>query len=378
MYLPALPALARDFQASDGAAQHTLALFFAGFALGQLVVGPLSDRYGRKRPLYAGLVLYAVASVGCALAPYIGALAVLRFMQAVGACTGIVISRAMVRDLFDPPAAVRVYASLMLVMGAAPILAPLLGGYLLVWTGWRAIFWALAAVGVLCLALAARLPETHAGGPAHPLALRPVLGGYAQLLTRRHYMGYALSGGLATAGMFAYIAGAPFVMIDVYGVPAQHFGWIFGANALGLIAASQLNGRVLHHRVGADRVLYWAGGIQAAAGLALLMAALTGWGGLAGLLVPLFFYVGCIGMISPNATALAMAPYGRNAGSASALLGSLQFGMAALSAALMGVLHAAPHEKPALPMAAVIAACGLLALAAHAVMIRPRRDAGSV
>jgi len=360
MYLPALPSLAREFHAQAGAVELTLSAFFVGLVCGQLVYGPLADRYGRRRPLAAGIVLYIAASVGCALAPSLPGLIALRFVQAVGGCAGLVISRAMVRDLFDAQDSARTFSLIMLVMGAAPILAPLLGGALLVTLGWQSIFWALALFGAMVLgACMAWMPETHRPRSAGA-TLMQMLAVYARLLRERRLVGFALAGGFAQAGMFAYITGSPGVFIDLHGVPAQHYGWLFGSNALGLIAASQLNRRLLASHP-AQRVLRRANAANACFGVMLLGAALTGIGGFAGLLLALFAYVASLGFIGPNATALAMSSQGQHAGSAAALLGTLQFALAAVASAVLGLLHAAS----AVPMAAVIAACGLLALASH-------------
>ncbi|MGH6882714.1 Bcr/CflA family multidrug efflux MFS transporter [Hypericibacter sp.] len=361
MYLPALPTLERAFLATTAEVQRTLATFFLGFALGQALYGPVADRFGRKPPLYAGLVLFGLASMACALAQSVEALSALRFLQAIGACSGAVVARAMVRDLFEPQETARIYSALMLVMGVAPILAPLLGGYLLVWFGWQAIFWLLAALALASIAaVALRLPETHDPKTAHSLSLGPVLARYAALLRHRHFVGYALSGGMNAAGMFAYIAGSPFVFIELYHVAPEHFGWIFGTNAAGLIFASQVNGRVVH-RYGADRILRFGNLLQTIAALALVATAATGWGGILGIVIPLFVYVGCVGLVSPNAIALAMAPQGAQAGSASALVGTLQFSVAAIAATAVGAIH----RESALPMAIIIAICGTLGLLLH-------------
>ncbi|HWA45468.1 MAG TPA: Bcr/CflA family multidrug efflux MFS transporter [Hypericibacter adhaerens] len=361
MYLPSLPTLERAFAASTAEVQRTLASFFLGFALGQALYGPAADRFGRKPPLYAGLALFALASLACALAQSVEALTALRFFQAVGACSGAVIARAMVRDLFEPQETARIYSALMLVMGVAPILAPLLGGYLLLWFGWEAIFGLLTALALLSLAAVAfRLPETHDKAHIRPLALGDVLARYAGLLADRHFMGYALSGGMNAAGMFAYIAGSPFVFIELYRVAPEHYGWIFGSNAAGLILASQINGRIVH-RFGADRILRFGNLLQTVAAWALVATAATGGGGLLGIAIPLFVYVGCVGIVSPNAIALAMAPQGAQAGSASALVGTLQFSIAALAATAVGAIH----QTSALPMAIIIAICGTLGLILH-------------
>jgi DHA1 family bicyclomycin/chloramphenicol resistance-like MFS transporter len=361
MYLPALPTLERAFLATTAEIQRTLATFFLGFALGQALYGPVADRFGRKPPLYVGLVLFGLASMACALAQSVEALTALRFLQAIGACSGAVVARAMVRDLFEPTETARIYSALMLVMGVAPILAPLLGGYLLVWFGWQAIFWLLAALALVSLAaVALRLPETHDRKSAHSLSLRPVLARYAALLGDRHFVGYALSGGMNAAGMFAYIAGSPFVFIELHRVAPEHFGWIFGTNAAGLIFASQVNGRIVH-RYGADRILRFGNLLQTIAALSLVVTTATGLGGLLGIAIPLFVYVGCVGLVSPNAIALAMAPQGAQAGSASALVGTLQFSVAAIAATAVGVIH----QESALPMAIIIAICGTLGLVLH-------------
>jgi len=226
MYLPSLPAIAAEFGAEPAAAHLTLASFFVGLAIGQAIHGPLADRYGRKPPLYAGLTLYVAASVGCALAPDVATLTALRFVQALGGCAGVVIARAVVRDRFDAHTSARMYSLLMLVMGLAPILAPFAGGWILVFTGWRAIFAALALFGLAFLFAVWRfLPETR---PAHTAArggIGATLRVYAALLRDRSFLGYTLSGGFAQAGMFAYITGSPHVFIELYGVPAQAYGW---------------------------------------------------------------------------------------------------------------------------------------------------------
>jgi DHA1 family bicyclomycin/chloramphenicol resistance-like MFS transporter len=367
MYLPSLPALAREFGATAASAQLTLSAFFLGLALGQALYGPLADRFGRKPPLYVGLSLYVVASAGCALATSIEALVALRFIQALGGCAGVVVARAVVRDLFDQRGSARMLSRMMLVMGAAPMLAPLAGGWLAAAAGWRAIFWTLCGFGIACIAVTfTGMPETRPGFTVRP-GVGAALRGYARLLAHRRFLGYTFAGGFAQAGMFAYISGSPFVFIDVYGVPAQAYGWLFGLNALGLIAASQLNARLVV-RLGPDRLLARANAANALFGLALLAAAWTGAGGFAGLLVPLFGYVASLGFSFPNAAAGAMAPFPEQAGSASALLGTVQFAIAAVAGATVGVAH----DGTAFPMAAVIAVCGVSAFAVQRLLIPAR------
>ena len=361
MYLPSFQAIARDLTASPAQVQLTLAVFFVALGIGQAFYGPLSDRFGRRRPLCFGLALYVLASAGCALARSIEALVAWRFAQALGGCAGMVIARAVVRDRFDEREAARFFSLLILVTGLAPILAPSIGGQILVFFSWRAIFWALAGFALVGFITATFvLPESlpperrTEGGVATALRV------YARLLRDRAFMRYALSGALVISGMFAYIFGSPFVFMQIYGVRPERFGWIFGAIALGLISASQLN-RVVLARVAGARILSHALVVTAAAGVILLVMAWTGAGGLAGLLGPLFVYIASLGFVLPNVIATALGPQGRNAGTASALLGTLQFGAGATVGALLGVLG----DGTAVPMAGLIATCGLSALLVH-------------
>jgi DHA1 family bicyclomycin/chloramphenicol resistance-like MFS transporter len=358
MYLPALPALAREFNTDTAAVQLTLSIFFIGLALGQAFYGPIADRIGRRGPLLAGCALYTVASCACALAPSIESLIVLRCVQALGGCAGMVLSRSVVRDTFDAHNSARMYSFLMLVMGLAPISAPFIGGQLLLAFSWRAIFWLLAGFGLLCFVLVAfGLPESLPAERRRRDGLGQALAIYGRLLADRQFLGYALSGGFVTAGMFAYISGSPFVFIELYGVAPEHFGWIFGSNALGLISVSQLN-RWLLGRYRSEAILSTALVIYAIAGMLLALMAATGLGGMLGLLPPLFVCVASVGLVGPNTTAAAMAPHGQIAGSASALLGTLQFLVGAGAGALVGLLD----NGTALPMAGVIALCGIAAL----------------
>ena len=356
-YLPSFPTLALAFATDVEHVQLSLSAYFMGLAIGQLLYGPLADRFGRRMPLLAGLLLFTLASLACALAPSLEWLIAARFVQALGGCAGMVITRAVVRDMCDPIDSAKVFSQLMLVMGLAPILAPLLGGLMLNILGWQSIFIALALFGALCLlAVALWLPETlSADAPTAPL--RGAMGEYLRLFGDLPFLGYALTGGFAVAGMFAYIAGSPFVFIELYGVPAEHFGWLFGANALGFILAAQLNAWLVA-RHGPSywlRRMVW---LYLLCGSALLLTALAQPTALWPLLIPLFGCIACLGVLLPNSSACAMAGQGSHAGSASALLGSLQFTIAASAAAVVGLLH----DGSAWPMAAVISACGLLAV----------------
>lgn len=353
MYLPSLPALQAHFGVDTEATQLTLSFYFIGLAIGQLIYGPVSDRFGRKKPLLFGLALYSLVSLGCAYAPSMHSLVMLRFLQALGGCAGMVITRAMVRDLFPPQEMARILSTLVLIMGVAPILAPLVGGQIFLLFGWQAIFLVMTAYSLLCFAGIHVLPETSRVR-SESLRLGNVLSGYTRLLQHRRFMGYALAGAVAQAGMFAYISASSFVFIKVYGVSPAHFGWLFGSNALGLIAAAQVNSFVLQ-RYRSEYVLRMALTANACFGVLLLINASTGFGGLWGIMIPLFCGMSSLGFSFPNSTAGAMAPFGDRAGMAAALLGTLQFGIAAISGSVVGALF----NATALPMAAVICACAV-------------------
>jgi DHA1 family bicyclomycin/chloramphenicol resistance-like MFS transporter len=354
MYLPSLPVMQRELHTSASLTQLTLAVYFAGLGLGQLVYGPLTDRFGRKPPLYAGLAVYVLASIACALAPSVHALVALRFAQALGGAAGQVISRAVVRDLHVGAKAARMLAMLTLVMGIAPIVAPLVGGWILLVAGWRAIFAALAALGLGTLVLMiVSLPET-ATTRSQRIDLGMIRANLREIMRDRSFVAFTLAGAFAQAGMFAYISGSPFVFIELFHVSPQAYGWIFGANAFGLIAASQVNHWLLERRTPA-RLLVWSSMAIAAIGMALLVVAMTGLGGLPSILASLFAYITSVGLIGSNAVALAMDGQGARAGLASAVLGFLQFAIAAVASSLVGVLN----DGSARPMGGVMAACAV-------------------
>jgi DHA1 family bicyclomycin/chloramphenicol resistance-like MFS transporter len=365
MYLPAFPAIAAGLPADAASVQVTLAAFFAGTALGQLGYGPLSDRFGRKPALLLGLAVFTLSSIGCALTDDIDTLIWLRFAQGLGGCAGMVMSRAIVRDLTEGAASIRLMSQLMLVMGLAPILAPSIGSALLGVADWRAIFWLLAAYSAgLAIVVALFLPESLEPGRRRREGPLGILLTYGRLLRSRHFLGHALSGALPTAGMFAYIAGSPFIFMQLFHVAPERYGLYFGLNAFGLILMGQINAR-LARRVPAERMLGLVLIALATAGVLLAGAAAAGIGGFAAIVVLLFCYVACIGAVMPLATTLAMAPQGRAAGSASAVIGTLQFGLGAVTGALVGALH----DGTAVPMALVIAVCGVLGFLARRLVV---------
>lgn len=355
LYLPGLPELSRELDASAAEVQLTLTSCLIGLALGQLLAGPLSDRLGRRRPLLVGLAAYAAASFACALSPTVYALVALRLVQGLAGAAGIVIARAIVRDLRSGAAAARLFSSLMLVTGLTPILAPIVGGQLLQVTSWRGLFVALAAAGVvLALATAAWLAETLPPEQRHGGSWHETMGTFRRLARDRVFVGYALVLGFAFGELLAYIAGSPFVIENLYGVSPRLFAIVFGVNSLGIVACSQVNG-LLVMRIDPQRLL--AGGLVTGAlgGVALLAVTLAGIG-LAGILPCLFVVVSSIGFVMPNATALAMTELPHVAGSASALLGVLQFVIGAAAAPLVGI----SGGRSAVPMAIVTATFGIL------------------
>lgn len=376
MYLPAFPAIAADLGVPAGQVQYTLAAYFLGMALGQAFHGPLADRFGRKPPLYAGLALYLAASIGCALAGDVAWLTALRFLQALGGCVCIVVPMAMVRDRFDPQTSARVLSRLMLVMGLAPMLAPLAGSAVLAGAGWRAVFWILAACGAAALVASARvLPESLPPQRRRDTSPLKAVRTYAGLLGDRRFLGHALATGFANAGMFAYIAASPFVLIELHGLSPQAYGLVFGGNALGLVLAAQLNHRLLKSHP-AGTLLQAALAVAALAGATVLAVAwLTPlWPALAlpGTLAGLFVFVASLGFVGANAAAGALAHQGHQAGSASALMGTLQFALASASGAAVGLMN----DGSARPMGLAMAVAGGLAWLACRRLAATARPAG--
>ena len=374
MYLPGLPSLTRQLDASASTGQLTLTGCMLGIALGQLIAGPVSDSLGRRRPLLAGLVGYTAASAACAFAPSIWTLIVLRLMQGLAGGVGVVIARAIVRDLFDGTTAARMFAALMMVTGVAPVFAPLVGGQALAVTSWRGIFILLTAIGVpLFLVTLRRVPETLPPERRHGGGLGATLRTFRRLLRDRRFSPYAVSFSLSFAAMFAYIAGSSFVLEDVYGASPQVFSIVFAVNSAGLIAMSQVSAHLVG-RVGPAFLLRCGLGAVALASAATLLVTVT-HAGLGLLLVCLFVLLAGNGLVLPNGTAAAMAEQPQALGSASALLGLGQFGCGAAVAPLVGL--AGSHD--ALPMAIVISVCGVSAFAFNQIFaprgIRPRAAA---
>ena len=370
MYLPAIPGIAREFRVPIGSAERTLSSFFLGFTIGQAFFGPLADRFGRKTPLYAGLALYVLMCAACALSRNVEMLMAWRFLQAIGACAGGVVARACVRDLFGAEEAPRIFAYMMLVLGVAPLIAPFLGGYMLLWASWRGIFWTQGALGAIAaLAILLRLPETH-GGAHRTLHPGHILRDYWEIGRDRRFIAAALAGAVSNSSMFAYITGSPHVFIDLFHVRPQNFGWFFGAIAAGLITMAQVSARLLK-RAPAETVMLSAQAAQSAAGAVVMLVAVTGIGHADGLAVALFLFVALNGAIMPMATGIAMRPYARNAGMASALIGTLQFATATASSLVMGAFS----PRTPLPMAAIMTGCAVTGLVLHLLLRAPRTSA---
>lgn len=364
MYLPALPTLADEFQSSTSYAQLSLTACMVGLAAGQLLAGPLSDVRGRRAPLIAGLILYTIASILCLVSPTMGSFVVLRFIQGAAGAAGIVISRAVVRDVYSGPELTRFFSLLMLINGVAPIAAPIIGGQLLAYTSWRGVFILLSIIGVLTLvAVVVGLGETLPAERRSSGGLKQTLITFRKIAGDRLFMGYALTQGFVSAGMFAYISGSPFVLQKIYGISPQMFSICFAINGLGIILASQIAGR-LAGKVSETRLLI-AGLITAALGGTSLLIAILAGGNLISVLIPLFLVVSSVGLVNTASFSLAMANQEKSAGSASALIGVMTFLFGGIVAPLVGL----GGEGTAVPMGIVIACADLGALLIYVVMV---------
>ncbi|AOR34687.1 Bcr/CflA family drug resistance efflux transporter [Streptomyces fodineus] len=376
MYLPSLPEVTGSLHAPAATVQLTLTACLLGMALGQLIVGPMSDRWGRRRPLLAGLAVYVLATALCALAPNAGTLVAFRLAQGLAGAAGIVIARAVVRDLYDGMAMARFFSTLMLISGAAPIVAPLIGGQILRVTDWRGVFVVLTAIGVLLAALVRLcLPETLPPADRHGGGVGEALRSMRALLADPPFTGYMLAGGFAFAALFAYISASPFVIQEIYGASPQTFSLLFGLNSVGLVIAGQVNGKVLVGRVGLDKVLACGLALIVAAATALLLMSTGALGevGLAPVAAALFVLMSAMGITLPNAQSLALLRTRHAAGSAAALLGTSSFLVGAVASPLVGVAG----ERTAVPMAVVQLVGALVATACFVGMCRPWSTRGN-
>ena len=358
MYLPGFQAIAVSLKTDIAHVGFTLTSWFIGISIGQLAYGPVLDRYGRKTPIVLGLLLYIIAALGCAFASSIEYLIVLRFLLAIGGGVGMVGSRAVVRDLFSGSEVARALSLLMMIFGVAPIIAPTIGGLVVTLLGWRFIFGVLAAIAALVfLAVQRVLQETWQADASVSLRPRKVFGEYLIVLREREFIIYAGAASAATAGLFSYITGSAFVYIDLFGFTAAQFGWIYGANACSLIAASQIN-RALLKKYDIRHGLLVCAAAQSAIALLLFAGCRMGFLPMPAMLGLVFCFLFCFGFIMPNATGVALLPFSRNAGSASALIGSMQMIFGALASALVSYLH----DGTAGPMALMMSLCACAAL----------------
>lgn len=370
MYLPALPEVTQSLHAPAATVQLTLTACLAGMALGQLVVGPMSDRWGRRKPLLIGLAVYIVATALCAFAPTVELLVAFRLAQGLAGAAGIVIARAVARDLYDGVAMARFFSTLMLISGVAPIVAPLIGGQILRITDWRGVFVVLTAVGAALTAVVwAKLPETLPPADRHGGGVGEALGSMRRLIGDRAFAGYMLTGGFAFAALFAYVAASPFVVQEIYGASPQTFSLLFGLNSIGLVIMGQINGKILVGRVRLDKVLGLGLAVVVVAAVALLLMSLGVFGeaGLVPVAAALFVLMSAMGITLPNTQTLALMRTRHAAGSASALLGTTSFLIGAIASPLVGVAG----EDTAVPMAVVQLAAALVALACFLGMCRP-------
>lgn len=377
MYLPSFPEVTSSLNAPAATVQLTLTACLLGMALGQLVVGPMSDRWGRRRPLLTGLAVYVVATALCAVAPTIETLVAFRLTQGLAGSAGIVIARAVVRDLYDGVAMARFFSTLMLIGGVAPVVAPVIGGQILRVTDWRGVFVVLTAVGVLLAVLVwAKLPETLPEEERHEGGVGAALRAMRALLADLPFAGFMLTGGFAFAVLFAYISASPFVIQEIYGASPQTFSLLFGINSVGLVAAGQINGKVLVGRVRLEKVLGAGLAVVSAAAVALLLMSLGVFGepGLVPVAVALFVLMSAMGLTLPNAQSLALLRTRHSAGSASALLGTSSFLIGAVASPLVGIAG----EDTAVPMAVVQVVSALVALACFMGMCRPWNRRASV
>ncbi|MEV7470667.1 multidrug effflux MFS transporter [Streptomyces kronopolitis] len=375
MYLPALPQVTAALHSPAATVQLTLTTCLAGMALGQMIVGPMSDKWGRRRPLLAGMVIYVLATALCAVATNAEVLIAFRLLQGLAGAAGIVIARAMVRDLYDGVAMARFFSTLMLISGVAPVVAPLIGGQILRITDWRGVFVVLTAVGVaLTLVVWRRLAETLPPERRHPGGLGAALRTMRDLLADRVFAGYLLVGAFAFAALFAYISASPFVVQEIYGASPQTFSLLFGLNSVGLVVLGQINGKLLVGRVRLDAVLGTGLAVVALAAAALLAmsSGVFGHVGLVPTAAGLFVLMAAMGLVMPSTNTQALLRTPHAAGSASALLGTSTFLLGSVASPLVGI----EGERTAVPMALVQLSCAVLALVSFLGLCRPWQRRG--
>lgn len=359
MYLSAFPLMAKHFNTNVAQVSITLSSYFVGLAAGQLFYGPLMDRFGRKKPLFVGLIIYILASIGCALSTTIESLIVLRFIQAAGGCAASVGAFAMVRDLFEPRESAKVLSLLILILGVSPLLAPTIGGYLAIYLGWESVFTVLAVGSALLLFVVMRfLPESHGGDASHILRPLPIARNYLSILREPRFYTYAVAGAMGFSGLFVYLAASPTIFMEIFKVSEQVYGWIFAFIAMGLVGMSQLN-VVLIRKFSNEKILLASLSMLTLTSLFFLLCAYKGWYNVYSVVLTMFVFLSCVGLSNPNSTALAMAPFGSKAGSAASMVGFLQMGIGALASVCVGLFKA----QDLLSLAGIFVGTSALALA---------------
>ena len=357
MYLPAFPDIARGLHTSVSSVMLSLSSFFIGISVGQLIYGPLLERFGRKKPLYFGLLLYALSSAACATAVTVDTLIIFRLFQALGGCVGMVAARAMVRDLFDVKDNAKVFSTLMLVVAISPIIAPTLGGYITSLFGWRYIFGVLIVVIFFIIAgIYFLLPESKKPDTSFSLKPSSIVKSYTSIIKNPQFGVYTFTGAVAYSGLYAYISGSPYVFMILFKVSENYYSWIFAIIAGGLIGSSQLNNFLLR-RFSSENIIKIVLYIQNGVGIILAATSMFGLNNLYVTVILIFMFLCCQGFIFPNASALSMAPFSQNAGSASALMGFIQMSIGAVMSAMVSVLQ----NGTSLPMTGIMAACSISA-----------------
>ena len=357
MYLPGFSGIAKDLNTNVAKVSMTLSSYFIGISAGQLLYGPLLDRFGRKKPLFIGLLVYILASLGCVYVNDIDTFIGLRFIQAVGSCAATVASVSMVRDLFPVRDTPKVFSLLMLVVGLSPMLAPTLGGYVTEYYGWHTVFFILMCMGIVIL-IAAQLGLPDSFTPDRTISLKPkpIISNFISILKEPQFYTYALTGAVAFSGLFTYVAASPIVFMDVFDVDAKTYGWIFAFMSLSFIGSSQLNS-VLLKRFSSEQMIYSALIIQSIISILFLVLAVYDLLGLYETIFMLFLFLGCLGISNPNTAGLTLAPFSKNAGSASALMGALQLGLGALVSFAVGVFV----KDSIIPMVIIMTSTTILA-----------------
>lgn len=350
LYLPALPIMAKALHTAGGTVEFTIGAYLIGFSLGQILWGAIGDRHGRRGPMAIGLLLFSIASIGCALSTDAWHMIAWRIVQALGACSGVVLARAMVRDLYAPGRAAQMLSTLITIMAVAPLVGPLVGGQILAIASWRAIFWVMAVIGVATLAALFTLPESLPIEGRTTGALTKAFASYGDVLRDRSVLINAGVGGFFYVGVYAYISGTPFVFITYFGVPAQLYGVLFGASILGIMAMNMVNVRLVA-RLGSRRLLRLGAFGASLAGVTAALIAFTGWGGLVGLIIPLLTYCAMSGLIVANSIAGALVAQPRRAGATSALVGALHYGVGIAGSGLVALLSDGTPRPLGLTMA---------------------------